>query len=88
LLRRARSPRERLCLGDLVGREPVTAELLGAASQLDLLIAGNHHAWALLGHGGSGVSYSVSIFWASTSASTTERMLGYVFSTRPRLPRR
>jgi len=38
---------ERWCLGDLVGREPVTAELVGAASQLDLLIAGNHDAWAL-----------------------------------------
>jgi predicted phosphodiesterase len=37
---------ERWCLGDLVGREPVTAELVGAASQLDLLIAGNHDAWA------------------------------------------
>src|SRR6187431_1264340 len=30
---------ERWCLGDLVGGEPVTAELLGAARQLDLLIA-------------------------------------------------
>ncbi|HEY1293124.1 MAG TPA: metallophosphoesterase, partial [Chloroflexota bacterium] len=38
---------ERWCPGDLVGREPVTAELVGAASQLDLLIAGNHDAWAL-----------------------------------------
>ena len=38
---------ERWCLGDLVGGEPVTAELLGAARQLDLLIAGNHDAWAL-----------------------------------------
>src|SRR3954453_17605751 len=38
---------ERWCLGDLVGREPVTAELVGAATQLDLLIAGNHDAWAL-----------------------------------------
>src|SRR5262250_3262545 len=38
---------ERWCLGDLVGREPVTAELVDAASQLDLLIAGNHDAWAL-----------------------------------------
>ena len=38
---------ERWCLGDLVGREPVTAELVAAASQLDLLIAGNHDAWAL-----------------------------------------
>src|SRR5215472_17266829 len=38
---------ERWCLGDLVGREPVTAELVGAASQLDLLIAGKHDAWAL-----------------------------------------
>jgi predicted phosphodiesterase len=38
---------ERWCLGDLVGREPATDELLGAARQLDLLIAGNHDAWAL-----------------------------------------
>src|SRR2546423_13623747 len=38
---------ERWCLGDLVGGEPVTAELLGAARQLDLLISGNHDAWAL-----------------------------------------
>ena len=38
---------ERWCLGDLVGGEPVTAELVGAAGQLDLLIAGNHDAWAL-----------------------------------------
>src|SRR6476660_8118509 len=38
---------ERWCLGDLAGGEPVTAELLGAARQLDLLIAGNHDAWAL-----------------------------------------
>ena len=38
---------ERWCLGDLVGGEPPTAELLGAARQLDLLIAGNHDAWAL-----------------------------------------
>src|SRR4051794_4724041 len=38
---------ERWCLGDLVGGEPVTAELLDAARQLDLLIAGNHDAWAL-----------------------------------------
>ena len=38
---------ERWCLGDLVGGEPVTAELLGAARQLDLLIAGNHDTWAL-----------------------------------------
>jgi predicted phosphodiesterase len=38
---------ERWCLGDLVGGDPVTAELLGAARQLDLLIAGNHDAWAL-----------------------------------------
>src|SRR5918994_5737179 len=38
---------ERWCLGDLVGVEPVAAELLGAARQLDLLIAGNHDAWAL-----------------------------------------
>src|SRR5688500_9442349 len=38
---------ERWCLGDLVGAEPVTAELVGAARQLDLLIAGNHDAWAL-----------------------------------------
>ena len=38
---------ERWCLGDLVGGEPVTAELLGVARQLDLLIAGNHDAWAL-----------------------------------------
>jgi predicted phosphodiesterase len=38
---------ERWCLGDLVGGEPVTAELFGAARQLDLLIAGNHDAWAL-----------------------------------------
>ena len=30
---------ERWCLGDLVGGEPVTAELVGAARQLDLLIA-------------------------------------------------
>jgi len=37
---------ERWCLGDLVG-EPVTPELVGAARQLDLLIAGNHDAWAL-----------------------------------------
>src|SRR5438067_11096074 len=36
---------ERWCLGDLVGGEPVTAELLGAARHLDLLIAGNHDAW-------------------------------------------
>jgi hypothetical protein len=38
---------ERWCLGDLVGGEPVTAELVGAARQLDLLIAGNHDAWTL-----------------------------------------
>jgi len=38
---------ERWCLGDLVGGEPATAELLGAARQLDLLIAGNHDAWVL-----------------------------------------
>jgi predicted phosphodiesterase len=38
---------ERWCLGDLVGSEPVTPELVGAARQLDLLIAGNHDAWAL-----------------------------------------
>ncbi len=38
---------ERWCLGDLVGGEPVTAELVGAACQLDLLIAGNHDAWVL-----------------------------------------
>src|SRR4029079_10074626 len=38
---------ERWGLGDLVGGEPATAELLGAARQLDLLIAGNHDAWAL-----------------------------------------
>jgi predicted phosphodiesterase len=38
---------ERWCLGDLAGGEPVTDELLGAARQLDLLIAGNHDAWAL-----------------------------------------
>ena len=35
------------CLGDLVGGEPVTAELVGAARQLDLIIAGNDDAWAL-----------------------------------------
>jgi hypothetical protein len=39
--------RRALGLGDLVGGEPVTAELFGAARQLDLLIAGNHDAWAL-----------------------------------------
>jgi hypothetical protein len=38
---------ERWCLGDLVGGKPVTAELLDAARQLDLLIVGNHDAWAL-----------------------------------------
>src|SRR3954453_9748165 len=38
---------ERWCLGDLVGGEPATAELLGAARHLDLLIAGNHDSWAL-----------------------------------------
>jgi predicted phosphodiesterase len=38
---------ERWCLGDLSGGEPVTAELLGAARHLDLLIAGNHDSWAL-----------------------------------------
>ena len=38
---------ERWCLGDLVGTEPVTAELIAAVRQLDLLIAGNHDAWAL-----------------------------------------
>ena len=38
---------ERWCLGDLVGSDPVTPELVGAARQLDLLIAGNHDAWAL-----------------------------------------
>jgi predicted phosphodiesterase len=38
---------ERWCLGDLVGDEPPTAELLDAARGLDLLIAGNHDAWAL-----------------------------------------
>jgi predicted phosphodiesterase len=38
---------ERWCLGDLVGSEPVTPELVGAARQLDLLIAGNHDTWAL-----------------------------------------
>ena len=36
---------ERWCLGDLAGGEPVTAELVGASRQLDLLIAGNHDAW-------------------------------------------
>jgi len=36
---------ERWCLGDLVGREPVTPELVDAARRLDLLIAGNHDAW-------------------------------------------
>ena len=38
---------ERWCLGDLVGDEPATPELLGAARRLDLLIAGNHDTWAL-----------------------------------------
>jgi predicted phosphodiesterase len=38
---------ERWCLGDLAGPEPVTTELVDAARQLDLLIAGNHDAWAL-----------------------------------------
>ena len=38
---------ERWCLGDLVGGEPVTPDLVDAARQLDLLIAGNHDAWAL-----------------------------------------
>src|SRR3954471_7526767 len=38
---------ERWCLGDLVGSEPGTPALVGAAGQLDLLIAGNHDAWAL-----------------------------------------
>ena len=38
---------ERWCLGDLVGGEPPTSELLAAARQLDLLLAGNHDAWAL-----------------------------------------
>jgi predicted phosphodiesterase len=38
---------ERWCLGDLAGHEPVTPELLDAARRLDLLIAGNHDAWAL-----------------------------------------
>ena len=38
---------ERWRLGDLVGREPVRSELVGAARQLDLLIAGNHDAWAI-----------------------------------------
>ena len=38
---------ERWCLGDLAGHEPVTPELVTAARQLDLLIAGNHDAWAL-----------------------------------------
>lgn len=38
---------ERWCLGDLVGGEPPTAALLAAARQLDLLIPGNHDAWAL-----------------------------------------
>lgn len=38
---------ERWCLGDLVGGDPVTPELLDAARNLDLLIAGNHDAWAL-----------------------------------------
>jgi predicted phosphodiesterase len=38
---------ERWCLGDLAGGDPVTPELLEAARRLDLLIAGNHDAWAL-----------------------------------------
>lgn len=38
---------ERWCLGDLVGSEPITPELVDAARQLDLLIAGNHDAWVL-----------------------------------------
>ena len=38
---------ERWCLGDLLASEPVTPELLGAAHQLDLLIAGSHDAQAL-----------------------------------------
>ena len=38
---------ERWCLGDLAGNDPVTPELVDAARQLDLLIAGNHDAWAL-----------------------------------------
>jgi len=38
---------ERWCLGDLVGSERPTASLLEAARGLDLLIAGNHDAWAL-----------------------------------------
>jgi len=38
---------ERWCLGDLVGTEAVTPELVDAARQLDLLIAGNHDTWAL-----------------------------------------
>ena len=38
---------ERWCLGDLAGSETVTPELVGAARQLDLLIAGNHDTWAL-----------------------------------------
>src|SRR3954453_21599997 len=35
---------ERWCLGDLVGREPVTPELVGAARQLHPPLAGNHGA--------------------------------------------
>ena len=38
---------ERWCLGDMVGNEPVTPELVDAARQFDLLIAGNPDAWAL-----------------------------------------
>ena len=65
---------ERWCLGDLVGREPVTAELVGAASQLDLLIAGNHDAWALGPTGSSPADATCSgcraAHWPAVTAST------------------
>jgi predicted phosphodiesterase len=39
---------ERWCLGDLAGGgEPVSAELVDAALEFDVLIAGNHDAWVL-----------------------------------------
>jgi predicted phosphodiesterase len=38
---------ERWCLGDLAGGGPVAPELVDAARELDVLIAGNHDAWVL-----------------------------------------
>jgi predicted phosphodiesterase len=38
---------ERWCLGDLAGGGPVAPELVAAAREFDVLIAGNHDAWVL-----------------------------------------